>query len=108
MAKNNNYLARLQAKKEAEMRLYRHFTIQWAADAAILAANEVFQRKGKKLVEFHNAFIRYANEIAEMTVEDAKGDKDIDYTKGKLDERLKELLGEDFQPWEVRYDFGRP
>lgn len=59
------------------------------------------------MVEFHNTFVKYANEIAEMTLADAKDDKTIDYTKGKVDGMLKELLGDKFEPWEVRYDFYR-
>ena len=105
MGNKNGYLARLQAQKAADLSFHRKFTTQWCADAAILAANEVFQRKGKKLVEFHNAFIRYAHEIAEMTLDDAKGDKSLEYTKYKIDERMKELLGEDFQSWDERYRF---
>lgn len=107
MANNKNYLARQRAKQAAERKINRLFTMQWCADAAILAAHEVFQRKGEKLVEFHNAFIKYANEIAEMTIADAKDDKQIEYTKGKVDKRLQEILGDKFQPWEVRYDFFR-
>lgn len=105
MANNKNYLARQQARKNAEMERMRLFSFQWCADAAILAANEVFQRKGEKIVEFYNAFLRYANEIAEMTVTDAKYDKNIDYTKGKVDEKLKDILEEAFDPWEERYRF---
>lgn len=105
MAKNSNYLARLQAQKKAEIDCHRQFSIQWCADAAILAAHEVFQRRGDKIVEFYNAFVKYAHEIAEMTMEDAKDDKHIDYTKGTLDKRLLEILGEEhFKPWEERYD----
>ena len=107
MPKKNDYLTRLQAQKAAEIEQHRRFTIQWCADAALLAANEVFQRRGDKLVEFNNAFARYANEIAEMTLNDAKDDKTIVYTKDKLDTRLKELLGDAFVPWDVRYGFWR-
>lgn len=105
MAKKSGYLARMQAKKAADISFHRKFTMQWCADAAILAANEVFHRRGKMLVEFHNAFIRYSHEIANMTLDDAKGDKSLEYTKAKLDGRLKELLGEDFVPWDERYTF---
>lgn len=105
MAKQSGYIKRLQQKKAADITYHRTFTMQWCADAAILAANEVFQRKGKKLVEFHNAFIRYSHEIAEMTLADAKGDRSLEYTKAKLDERMQELLGEDFVPWDERYNF---
>lgn len=107
MANNKGYLARQQAKQAAELKRQRLFSLQWASDAAILAAHDVFQRKGEKLVEFHNTFVKYANEIAEMTLADAKDDKTIDYTKGKIDGQLKELLGDAFEPWEVRYDFFR-
>ena len=103
MAKPNGYLVRLQQQKAAEMSFQRKFTIRWCADAAILAANEVFHRRGKALVEFNNAFVRYAHEIAAMTMDDAKADKSLEYTKYKVDERLKELLGEDFVPWDERY-----
>lgn len=103
MAKQSGYLARMQAKKAADISFHRKFTMQWCADAAMLAANEVFHRRGKILVEFHNAFIRYAHEIAEMTLEDAQADKSLEYTKYKVDEQLRELLGEDFVPWEERY-----
>lgn len=107
MAKNKNYLARQREQKAAEIKIHRLFTMQWCADAAILAAHEVFQRKGEKIVEFNNAFMKYANEIAEMTLADAKDDKQIEYTKGKVDKELEEILGDKFQPWEVRYDFFR-
>lgn len=103
MPKPNAYLLKLQAQMDAEMHRQRMFTIQWCADAAVLAANEVFQRKGEKLTEFLNAFVRYSNEIAEMAIADAKDDKSMDFTKGKLDARLQELLGDDFIPWEKRY-----
>ena len=104
MAKNA-YLTKLQAQIDRQMHFQRKFTTAWCADAAIMAANEVFQRKGKKLVEFHNAFVKYSHEIAEMTLEDAKGDRSLEYTKAKVDQRLKEILGEDFVPWEERYNF---
>ena len=103
--KQSGYLMRMKQKKAEDITYHRHFAFPWAADAAILAANEVFQRKGKKIVEFHNAFIRWSHEIAEMTMDDAKGDKSLEYTKVKLDERLQEILGEDFMPWDERYDF---
>lgn len=46
----NAYLSKLQTQKAQEMREVRLFTVKWCSDAAILAANEVFQRKGDKYV----------------------------------------------------------
>lgn len=105
MAKPNSYIARVQAQHKADISFHRKFTMAWCADAAILAANEVFQRRGEKIVEFHNAFVRWSHEIAEMTLEDAKGDKSLEYTKAKVDGKLQEILGKDFVPWEDRYTF---
>lgn len=107
MAKNNNYIARQQAKHAMEIKLHRNFTMRWCADAAILAANDVFQRRGDKLAEFMDAFFKYSKDIATMTLSDAKDDKTLEYTKAKVDARLQELLGDAFQPWDERYDFGR-
>lgn len=103
MAKKSGYLMRMQAQRAVELKRRQDFAIQWAADAAILAANEVFQRRGEKLVEFNNSFVRWAHEIARTTLEDARDDKSLEYTKAKLDERMQELLGDAFVPWEERY-----
>jgi NOL1/NOP2/fmu family ribosome biogenesis protein len=103
--KQSGFLKRQQAQKAADISFHRKFTMQWCSDAAILAANEVFQRRGEKIVEFHNAFVRWSHEIAEMTLEDAKGDKSLEYTKAKVDEELKKILGKAFVPWDERYRF---
>lgn len=71
----------------------------------MIAANEVFNRRGEKLVEFVTTFMERVQEIANMTVEDAKGDKSLEYTKAKVDGVLKDLLGESFVTWEERYNF---
>lgn len=33
-----------------------------------------------------------------------KDDPEFAYAKAKIDERLKQINGKHFQPWEVRYD----
>ena len=101
----NDFLARIQRQKAQEINVRTLFTMQWCADAAAIAANEVFSRKGDKIAEFLKKMSEYSHEIAEMTSNDAKGDKTIEYTKAKIDGKLKEILGEHFQPWEERYLF---
>ena len=70
----------------------------------MLAANEVFNRRGEKLSEFHEAFMRYSEKIANMTLEDAKGDKTLEYTRDSVDKSLQAILGADFVPWDERYN----
>ena len=38
-----------------------------------------------------------------MTLDDAKDDKSIEYTKDKLDRKLKQIMGDNFKPWDERY-----
>ena len=57
MARKNNFLARLEAKHEAELAVVRRF----------------------------------------------RDDKEIWYTKAKVDAALKDACGEYFEPWEMRY-----
>ena len=102
MAKNG-FLTRLQSQQKIALQLERERTIQWCADAWIMAINDVFKRKGHIVTECAQRAMQYAHDISEMTFEDAKGDRSLEYTKSKVDERLKEILGEDFQPWEDRY-----
>ena len=104
MPKPSAYMQKIQAAQAAEINYHRKFTTQWCEDAAVLAANEVFQRRGDKLVEFRDAYRRWADDIASMTIDDAKGDKSLEYTKDRLDGRLRAVLPEkDFEDWGKRY-----
>lgn len=103
MAKPSAFAMKMQAKQAAEINYHRKFTTQWCEDAALLAANEVFQRRGDKLVEFRDAYRRWADDIASMTIDDAKGDRSLEYTKDRLDARLREIMGEAFENWDERY-----
>lgn len=38
-----------------------------------------------------------------MMFEDQMDDPEFVYTKARVDRRLKEICGENFEPWEVRY-----
>lgn len=76
---------------------------QMCLDAAMIAANEVFNMGPTRCKDFCEAFSKAINEIANMTVKDSKADKDLWYTKDKVDERLKKICGDYFQPCEIRY-----
>lgn len=54
----------------------------------------------KKLSDcYDQTFMTYA----EMCLADAKTDKQIWFTQGKVDERLKKACGKYFVPWDERY-----
>ena len=97
--KRSGYLVRL-AEQQAES---RRVHTQMCLDAAMIAANEVLNMGPTHAKTFADAFSSALTEIATMTVSDGKSDKELWFTKSKLDERLKQICGDNFQPWEVRY-----
>lgn len=103
---NNAWLAKKQAEKAAEQSLRTQVDVQFALDAAVIAANKVFHRKGDKIIEFVAEFNRQYRAIAVMMIKDSEDDEELWYTKEKVDSALKEIVGEEhFQPWEERYNF---
>ena len=84
---------------QAKMRM----TLQLAQDAAMIAANEVLQMGPGRAPEFAAVMRDTVNDIGTMMFEDQQDDKEFVYTKARVDRRLKEICGENFQPWEERY-----
>ena len=69
-----------------------------------MAANEVLGLGSGRARAFGEALVKYANEIAELVVEDSKADDEIIYAKAVLDRRIREIVGEDnFSPFDERY-----
>ena len=98
--RRSNYLARVQAATRREVSEIQNTHTQMCLDAAMIAANEVFKMGPKRAPAFAQAFQRTLMDIARMTVNDTR---DMEYTKAKLDARLKEICGENFVPWDERY-----
>lgn len=103
MPKNNAFLSMVAKEVDRQVSAYRMLTIQMCLDAATIAANEVFNMGPTRAPEFVQAFNEAISSIAEMTIEDGKTDKELWFTKNKLDERLKKICGDNFRPWKERY-----
>ena len=101
--KRSGYLKRVQNDVNRQLAESRSVHTQMCLDAAMIAANEVFNMGPTRAKTFADAFSSALKEIATMTVQDGKSDKQLWFTKAKLDERLKQICGEHFQPWEERY-----
>lgn len=96
----NAYAAKLADKANQAASRRTNTAVQMAKDAAMIAANEVFQMGPGRANAYSDAFDRAMVEIAKLTVGDTP---DMEYTKAKVDERLKAICGEGFQQWEERY-----
>ena len=101
--KRSGYLQRVRQDVNRQLSESRSIHTQMCLDAAMIAANEVFNMGPSRAKAFADAFSSSLNEIADMTVSDGKTDRELWFTKSKLDERLQKICGEHFQPWEERY-----
>jgi hypothetical protein len=99
MAKNA-YAAYIQRTVYQQVVQARATHTQMCLDAALIAANDVLQLGPGRAKEFADAYSQALTEIANMAVDDTR---DLEYSKAKLDERLKQICGEHFVPWEGRY-----
>ena len=96
----NAYAKKLQAVMDTRLARQQMIDMQMAKDAALIAAAEVFHMGPGRVPAYSAAFDQALHDIAAMTVEDTK---DMEYTKTKLDQRLRQICGEHFIPWEERY-----
>lgn len=103
MAKTNSMLAKIQQRHDAEKAWLKMFTVQQCVDMMMIAANEEYGLGPERLARLEDTFYSVFKEYAEMTIEDAKSDKGIEYTKDKLDRKLSQILGDKFRSWEERY-----
>lgn len=92
----------LQAHANFQMML--DMALQQSADAALMAADDVFDVNEYSAEKFHLAHIEYVNKIAHMAVVEDKDDKQMEWTKATVDRRLMQIVGaENFVPWDERY-----
>lgn len=96
----NAYARKLQIAMEAKAARREMTALQMAKDAALIAAAEVFHMGPGRTPAYSAAFDQALHDIVAMTVEDTK---DMEYTKTKLDQRLRQICGEHFVPWGERY-----
>ena len=105
MAKNSFLLAEAQRLARTIIREQTPARLQLSADAAALAAHEVFKMGPKRALEFKESYSKWLHFLADLYISDCdeNHDKKIDYAKGKRDELLKSFMGEAFRPFDEVY-----
>ena len=78
-------------------------TMQIVQDASFLAAADAFQMGPGRCEAFGVAVREYVNEMARIMRADQQNDPEYVYTREKVDRRLRQICGDKFEPWEVRY-----
>lgn len=92
---------RIARKLVAEQTMAR---LSIGMDAALLAAHEVFGMGPGRAEAFRTAYVDAMEELAGMFIDDADGDKRLEYAKAKRDEAIRRIVGDDnFVPFDVSY-----
>ena len=95
--------ARLLAEAHANYQRMLRMGMQQSHDAALMAADDVFDVNEYSAEKFHLAHIRYVNKISSMVIDDNKDDPEMVWTKATVDTRLLQIVGEkNFVPWDER------
>lgn len=104
MGKTNAYLAKRDAMLLAGYQKQLDIAFQMGLDAATMAANKVLKMGKGRAAEFCEEYLKAIQEIAKLTIEDSKDDKELVYSRESIDRDIRSIVGEEnFDPWEVRY-----
>lgn len=103
MGKPNAFLARQQARTELLCQMHREFTRRQCADVLMIAAAEEFGFGPSRLKRLKDRYDKVFDEYSDLILSDTKDDPGLEYTREKVDRRLKQIMGEHFVPWEERY-----
>lgn len=109
--KPQNYmLAKIEATADLkyEFKFNRRMDIafQMAMDAAMIAANELFNMGPGRAPRFRDLYNTALSEMADLMNADGykHNDKELVFSRAKIDERIKRIVGEEnFVPWDDRY-----
>lgn len=97
--------ARLLAEAHANYQRMLKMGMQQARDAALMAADDVFDVNEYSAMKFHDQHIFYVNKISHMAVVEDKDDPNMEWTKDTIDRRLRQIVGKDnFVPWDERME----
>ena len=113
MPKVNTFVLLQNVKEEIKRLQYevanaRLVSTLFCADAAVIAAHEVFQRCGDIIAEFQESYQTWCQRIAKLVVEDSetqvKDGSYLEYSKTTIDEAVRDALTDKyFLPWDTRH-----
>jgi hypothetical protein len=103
MPKPSAFVIKQGIKREMARQADIMFAIQQSKDMMLIAAGDALGFGPERAKRLGDAFDAVFTEYCATLVEDNKCDKDNWYTRAKIDERLKQICGEHFVPWEERY-----
>ena len=101
--KRSGLLQRQDADMQNRLDVMQRTMKQYMLDTLLVTMHEDFGWGEERLKKLSDCYDQTFMTYAEMCLADAKTDKQIWFTQGKVDERLKKACGKYFVPWDERY-----
>ena len=98
--KKNAFLARVDRQIQAEKLETHRFTRQMMVDLSYIALNKAFGFGADRLKKYANELLEVYSEYADLWNNDTA---DTEYAREKMDAKLKQIFGDDFHAWAIRY-----
>lgn len=98
-------LEQMRREYEQKLAMERHFSRVFQLDMVTLALGRMGWGE-KRFRNFDKMLSEVQDEFVDGVHEDMKDDPDVWYSKGKLDQELKQYTGKFFVPFDRRYAWG--
>lgn len=102
MAKKNSFIDRLARERDADIAVNRRLARTYMLDMVTVALGRMGFRE-TRFKKFDEALTAACEDYGKLMLDDAKDDKEMWYSKDKLDEELKRYVGGLFIPYDERY-----
>lgn len=102
MAKRGSFVDRLARERELDIALARKHSRTYMLDMVTLALGRMGFREAR-FRKFDEALAAVCEDYGKLILYDAKDDKELWYSKDKIDEELKRYVGSLFVPFDERY-----
>lgn len=102
MAKRNSFVDRLARERDADIAVNRRLARTYMLDMVTIALGRIGFREAR-FKKFDEALTAACEDYGKLILDDSKTDKEIWYSKDKLDEELKRYVGSLFVPYDERY-----
>lgn len=106
MPKPNAYVLQLEQRMKDHARVAQYTEVRQGLDALIIAANDEFGFGADRIERLISRWIATRIELADMVLDDRFGvtkDKEFIYSRTKIDNRLRQIMGPDYPCHEKRY-----
>ena len=105
MGNKNAYALKQIENRKLWMDVQRIFTMQYCGDLMAIMLHREFGFGAERCNRALEEFSKLHDEFYIEAIMDDAVDRDLNFTKGNIDNLLREIFKEDVLPWEERYFF---